>query len=290
MGKRCRIEYAKNEQRRKFKRSASKQRISHCRFCIARAKAHCPIRLSASTNGPRRGHYPLPLHRSALARVLETQGHAMGLSDRNDIDFISAWSLPKFPALWPLSTSARRSSQGCPKGQYRTDAVMWLAGAVSPGSRRGRLSMTIHCWIGSMAEMSGGPASRSCRDLVDRAEALALAEPDEPLHIAALCCALAVSERTLRKAFHKIYGLPPHRHLRLLRLAQARGALLAAGGQVVTVTEIATGFGFVELGRFSVEYRKMFGESPSKTLQRSSSPKLCTQVTPRPGHFMGGDI
>src|SRR6478736_6567251 len=79
--------------------------------------------------------------------------------------------------------------------------------------------MTIHCWIGSVAEMSGGPASRSCRDLVDRAEALALTKPDEPLHIAALCCALAVSERTLRKAFHKIYGLPPHRHLRLLRLA-----------------------------------------------------------------------
>ena len=36
--------------------------------------------------------------------------------------------------------------------------------------------MTIHCWIGSVAEMSGWPASRSCRDLVDRAEALALAD------------------------------------------------------------------------------------------------------------------
>src|SRR5258708_32899799 len=103
--------------------------------------------------------------------------------------------------------------------------------------------MTIHRGIGSVAEMSGGPTSRSCRDLVDRAEALALAEPDEPLHIAALCCALAVSERTLRKAFHKIHGLPPHRHLRLLLLAQVRGALLAADGQAVTVTAIPTSFG-----------------------------------------------
>src|SRR5258707_13703464 len=138
--------------------------------------------------------------------------------------------------------------------------------------------------------MPGRAAGGACRDPLDRDGALAHAEPNEPLHIASLCCALAVSERTLRKAFHKIYGLPPHRHLRLLRLAQARGALLAADGQVVTVTEIATGFGFIELGRFSVEYRKMFGESPSKTLQRSSSPKLCNQVTPRPGLFMGGDI
>jgi AraC-like DNA-binding protein len=34
----------------------------------------------------------------------------------------------------------------------------------------------------------------------------------------------------------------------------------------VTVTEIATSFGFLELGRFSVEYRKVFGENPSQTL------------------------
>jgi transcriptional regulator GlxA family with amidase domain len=150
--------------------------------------------------------------------------------------------------------------------------------------------MTTHCWIGTVAERSGRPASKSCRDLVDRAEALALAELDEPLRMASLCCALAVSERTLRKAFHKIYGLPPYRHLRFLRLSQARGALLAADGQVVTVTEIATGFGFVELGRFSVEYRKVFGESPSTTLQRASSPKLRNQITTRRGHFMEGDI
>jgi AraC-like DNA-binding protein len=62
---------------------------------------------------------------------------------------------------------------------------------------------------------------------------------------------------------------PPYRHLRMRRLSQARSALLSADGNFTTVTEIATLFGFVELGRFSVEYRKMFGESPSQTLQRA---------------------
>jgi transcriptional regulator GlxA family with amidase domain len=53
----------------------------------------------------------------------------------------------------------------------------------------------------------------------------------------------------------------------MLRLSRARGALLSADASLTTVTAIATGFGFLELGRFSVEYRQIFGESPSRTLQ-----------------------
>jgi AraC-like DNA-binding protein len=130
--------------------------------------------------------------------------------------------------------------------------------------------MTIHGWVATVAEMPSTRANTSCHALVEHAEKLALADLDEPLHISALCRALAVSERTLRKAFHRTHGVPPCRHLRMLRLSQARRALLSADGNLVTVTEIATGFGFVELGRFSVEYRKVFGESPSQTLQRTS--------------------
>jgi FixJ family two-component response regulator/AraC-like DNA-binding protein len=108
--------------------------------------------------------------------------------------------------------------------------------------------------------------NRSQRDLVEQAEKLALADLDAPLHISALCRVLNVSERTLRKAFHNTCGLAPCRQIRMLRLSHARSALLAADCKRVTVTEVATGFGFLELGRFSVEYRKMFGESPSQTL------------------------
>jgi AraC-like DNA-binding protein len=44
---------------------------------------------------------------------------------------------------------------------------------------------------------------------------------------------------------------------------------MSADSKRATVTEIATSFGFVELGRFSVEYRKAFGESPSQTLHHA---------------------
>ncbi|WP_342726714.1 helix-turn-helix domain-containing protein [Bradyrhizobium sp. B097] len=131
--------------------------------------------------------------------------------------------------------------------------------------------MTIRYWSENFSDFSCQSTSRTWRSLVDRAEAIVLAEPDSPLHISALCNALAVSERTLRKAFHTVHGAPPCRHLRMQRLAQARRALLSAGDNLATVTEIATLFGFVELGRFSVEYRKVYGESPSKTLQRSAT-------------------
>jgi AraC family ethanolamine operon transcriptional activator len=115
------------------------------------------------------------------------------------------------------------------------------------------------------------PADRS-RRLVDQAESLVLANVQVPVEIAALCQALDVSERTLRKAFQKVHRLPPCRRLRWLRLSHARRALMSVGGS--SVTEIATGFGFVELGRFSVEYRKIFGERPSETLRQAMSKQV----------------
>jgi len=141
--------------------------------------------------------------------------------------------------------------------------------------------MTIHGWVATVAKIPSTRANTSCLALVEHAETWALADLDQPLHISTLCRALAVSERTLRKAFHKTHGVPPCRHLRMLRLSQARRALLSADGHFVTVTEIATGFGFVELGRFSVEYRKLFGESPSQTLSRAA-PADCRTVSGPP--------
>jgi AraC-like DNA-binding protein len=130
--------------------------------------------------------------------------------------------------------------------------------------------MSLQPWGARVAEEPDGRVSHSSLNLVQRAEVLALADLDKSLHVATLAHTLAVSERTLRKAFKNTYGLSPCRHLRMLRLSRVRRALLSAHDQVVTVTEIATEFGFAELGRFSVEYRKVFGESPSVTLRRSS--------------------
>jgi transcriptional regulator GlxA family with amidase domain len=128
--------------------------------------------------------------------------------------------------------------------------------------------VTIDCWIATAVETPSTWGRKGNR-LVQQAEALALASVDEPLPVSALCDIIGISERTLRKAFHRVHGVPPCRRLRRLRLSHARRALLSADSTRTNVTEIAMSLGFAELGRFSVEYKKAFGESPSQTLYRT---------------------
>jgi len=49
---------------------------------------------------------------------------------------------------------------------------------------------------------------------------------------------------------------------------RARHCLLQADPAEDKVTAIPAGLGFTEIGRFSVRYRELFGESPSQALQR----------------------
>ena len=60
----------------------------------------------------------------------------------------------------------------------------------------------------------------------------------------------------------------PIRFLNLRRMHLAHRALLRADPSKSTVTRTVADHGFWELGRFSVAYRALFGESPSETLRR----------------------
>lgn len=90
-----------------------------------------------------------------------------------------------------------------------------------------------------------------------------------------------VSLRTLEYAFHDTFGLTPLAFLRLRRLHLARCKLLIAAPEQTTVACIAHDSGFYHLGRFSAEYRAMFGEPPSRTLQRQcrKSDAACSPLT-----------
>jgi AraC-like DNA-binding protein len=104
--------------------------------------------------------------------------------------------------------------------------------------------------------------------IVARFEEFLEAHPDTPLYLTEICAAIAVSERTLRVACEEHLGMGPIRYLSLRRMHLVRRALLGADAATATVTRLATDHGFWELGRFSVAYRKLFGESPSESLRR----------------------
>jgi AraC-like DNA-binding protein len=91
--------------------------------------------------------------------------------------------------------------------------------------------------------------------------------PDTP-PMNVLAARLHLSPRTLHKAFLSVTGLGPHLYFRQCALNRAREALLQAHPAEDKVTAIAAGLGFTEIGRFSVRYRELFGESPSQTLAR----------------------
>ena len=83
----------------------------------------------------------------------------------------------------------------------------------------------------------------------------------------AIVKASGVAGRTLLKHFSDSKGVSPMRYLCEARFEKVREALARAHpGE--SVTTIAMSWGFSHLGRFSVEYRRRFGESPSDTLKR----------------------
>jgi AraC-like DNA-binding protein len=90
----------------------------------------------------------------------------------------------------------------------------------------------------------------------------------QPIRLADLVRASGVAGRTLLKHFEDFEGQPPMRYLRGLRMKRVREELLS--GRSPCVARAARRWGFAHVGRFSVEYRKRFGEAPSATSQRRS--------------------
>ena len=102
---------------------------------------------------------------------------------------------------------------------------------------------------------------------VKRAVEYIEANLDEAIGLPEIVAACGVPGRTLIQHFRLFKGTSPVRYLRSARYVRVREALSRAQPEQ-SVTEIALRWGFTHMGRFSVEYRKRFGESPSETLRR----------------------
>jgi AraC-like DNA-binding protein len=145
------------------------------------------------------------------------------------------------------------------------------------------IHILVRCVTEGLSTEMTGTGHRHDRMVVKLEEYLE-ANPNTPLHLAEICAAIGASERTLRIACEEHLGMGPIRFLALRRMHLVRRALSDANGST-TVTRIVTDHGFWELGRFSVAYRALFGETPSETLRR---PAKQTAINPKRPSFVAG--
>jgi AraC-like DNA-binding protein len=118
--------------------------------------------------------------------------------------------------------------------------------------------------LGHSMSGSGKGADRH-RDMVRKLDELIEGwVPPQPIYSKDLAELMGVSARTLQNATLRTRGMSLHRYLRLKRLTAARKKLQHGATGVKTA---ALQSGFWHLSYFSGEYRKLFGELPSSTLQ-----------------------
>jgi AraC-like DNA-binding protein len=126
------------------------------------------------------------------------------------------------------------------------------------------ISTLVSCLAAVTTEASNHPRV----PVMQRFERFLTANPAKPVYISEICADIGVSTRTLRLHCSERLGMSPHRYLILRRMHQVRRVLVRSDPRSTTVTGVATNHGFWELGRFSVAYRRLFGETPSTTLRR----------------------
>ncbi|WP_083803493.1 helix-turn-helix domain-containing protein [Sagittula stellata] len=76
--------------------------------------------------------------------------------------------------------------------------------------------------------------------------------------------ALGISPRSLQLSFKAELGMTPMQYLRDARLREAH-AMLKTGSDMGSIGDICEHVGIAHCGRFSVEYKRRYGESPHET-------------------------
>jgi transcriptional regulator GlxA family with amidase domain len=186
----------------------------------------------------------------------------------------------RFSRVPPLETWATALSNNSPTTATLRSLCFWMAKElerpmsplltqrrVAASFERTLLSLFIECLVEQ--HPSAGDIKGSLSELhVKCAEDWIDANLAEPIGAEEVAAAIGVDTQALVETFKRIRGRSLVRTILQRRLERAREVLMSAGEET-TVTDIAVGLGFCELGRFAVRYREQFGEKPSETLARA---------------------
>lgn len=145
-----------------------------------------------------------------------------------------------------------------------------LRGAASERMER-RIQAALHNLIATRLRASSedkayAEGDKFLMQIIERSEKLLRGAEHERLTLDDICKATRMNGRTLQKYFHAMYGVGPVAYFRRRRLNATRASLMDADPLKASVGDIAHNWGFTHLGRYALDYRKIFGESPSQTL------------------------
>jgi len=110
-------------------------------------------------------------------------------------------------------------------------------------------------------------ASLRKRDIaVDKIVEFIRNNPNPASNLDHLCRLANVSERTLQYAFKDRYGIAPNTFVKRWHLNTVRRQLLLANSEETTINKICIELNISHQSQFATDYKKLFGELPSETL------------------------
>lgn len=108
-----------------------------------------------------------------------------------------------------------------------------------------------------------------------RAKDLADARYSEPIEVADMAGAAALSKAHFSREFRRTFGESPHHYLLTRRLERAASLLRMTDW---TVGEICVAVGLRSVGSFTTSFRRSFGETPTEYRVNQPSPALAARV------------
>jgi AraC family transcriptional regulator, ethanolamine operon transcriptional activator len=218
-----------------------------------------------------------------------SEGEAVGLGKQFPTALsvrLDAWEsgaewLSNFALLSTRGTTLRRT--GLPWANAFLDGMAWIADAVerypermARADVRESMADLLLTRVDALGAVES-PVRQDRHARLHRRIAVARARDyihrnlTEPIRLSALCRHARSEARALEYGFLDVVGLTPMQYVRTTRLHRARRLLRSIDVSRRTISEIALDSGFWHLSQFAVDYKALFGESPSMTFRRAQA-------------------